>query len=86
MPEHNYALTLALLVYAEKLHRMDTVGFELCMAEVIEKYLGSRGYSEEKMADLYARMAERCTANMMHSELRRECSICLFQNDLWGNK
>lgn len=82
--EHHYALTLSLLIHAEKLHRLDIVGFEGCMAHVIENYLGARGYSEDKMADLYARLAERLKPNMMHSEMRQQCSISLHQNDLWS--
>lgn len=84
LPEHEHALTLSLLIHAEKLHRLDTVGFELCMADVIKGYLGSRGYSEEKMADLYALLAESVTPNMMHSELRVACNKALIKNDQWS--
>jgi hypothetical protein len=84
--EHPHALTLSLLIHAEKLSRIGAHGFELGMAEVIERYLTQHGFTDERMADLYGLLAERLKADMMHGEMRVVCSACLFLNEQWANR
>jgi hypothetical protein len=84
MTEHPYALTLSLLIHAELLQRCGAQGFEAKIAHVLESYFLRRGYTDEKLADLYALLAERLKPNMMHSEMRVVCSACLHLNDEWS--
>ena len=60
---HPYALTLALLIGAEQQQRKYSDGtFEHAVHEVIEHAIDLTGWSDERRADLYARLAESLTA------------------------
>ncbi len=81
MSEHPYALTLSLLIHAEGLHQAGHDGFDDSVAVAIERYLVARGFSEERRADLYARIVEAVPQGCTHADLRRACSAALTANE-----
>lgn len=86
MPEHPQALTLSLLIKAEQLHTAGVEGFEESVYNVIARFLESRGFHEEKKADLYSLLVESLTPDMSHSQMRKVCSRCLTENDKEWNR
>lgn len=59
---HPLALTLSLLIVAEKQQRKYSNAFEDAVYEVLERTMELSEWADEKKADLYARLAESLTA------------------------
>lgn len=59
---HPYALTLSLLIVAEKQQRKYSNAFEDAVYEVLERALELAEWSDNKKAELYARLAGSLTA------------------------
>jgi 23S rRNA maturation mini-RNase III len=82
MITHPYATTLMLLVTAERQQRKYADGtFEDAVYEVIERAMLIADYSNERKADLYARIAESVTAEDKLAVLERKIGAALFAND-----
>lgn len=75
---HQHALTLALLIQAEKFH---TKGLEESAYVVIDKAVSLAGYRFEQKADLYARIAEVVTDTDTLVSMQKKISDCLDAND-----
>jgi hypothetical protein len=75
---HPYALTLTLLIQAEK---FQTKGLEEAAYVVIDKAVSLAGYRFERKADLYARIAEAVTAKDSLIDMQKKISACLEAND-----
>lgn len=78
---HRHSLTITLLMISEAQQRRYQTGLEHPAYEVIERAMALAGYSDEKKADLYARMAERVDPRQPLAVVQRVVSDCLFEND-----
>jgi hypothetical protein len=76
---HPYALTLALLIGAEAQQRHYSDGtFEHAVHEVIERAFDLAKWSNERKADLYARLAESLTAADTNTIRERKINEALW--------
>lgn len=76
---HPYALTLALLIVAERQQRKYADGtFENAVYEVIEHAADLADWSDTRRADLYARIAESVSATDTVIETERKVNDALW--------
>lgn len=79
---HPYGLTLTLLIIAEKQQRKYADGtFEDAVYEVIDHAADLAGWSDERRADLYARIAESVTAADTLIVMENKINACLWKNE-----
>lgn len=79
---HPYALTLTLLITAERQQRKYADGtFEDAVYEVLEHAADLAGWSEERRADLYARIAESVTPADTIILMEQKINTCLWKNE-----
>lgn len=78
---HDYSMTLTLLMISEAQQRKYQTELEHPAYEVIERAMLLAGYSDERKADLYARMAERVDPHQPLAVVQATVSDCLFEND-----
>lgn len=74
---HRYALTLALLIGAEQMQDP-----ELAAYIVIDKAMTLTHYSDDRKADLYARIEESVKPGDTIADMQVKISACLKANDL----
>lgn len=80
---HSHSLTLSLLILSEgqQQHRATSGAMDHPAYEVIERAVLLAGYSDERKADLYARMAESVDYRQPLAVVQRVISECLHAND-----
>jgi hypothetical protein len=76
---HSGALTLTLLIMSESMQPRYRDALEHPAYEVLER--ACSGYTDEKKADLYARLAERVRGSEPMLVLQKAVSDCMFEND-----
>jgi hypothetical protein len=72
-------MSLALLLLSEGQQRRYTDALEHPAYEVLERY--SSGMTDERKADLYARLAETVDPKSPLIQIQRACSDALYAND-----
>ena len=77
-PRHPLCTTLTLLIAANQRKGTD---LEFEIHEVIAKLTDLAEWSDEKKADLYARLAETVKQDDRLVEIERKVSFALWQND-----
>lgn len=77
-PRHPLCTTLTLLIAANQRKGTD---LEFEIHEVIAKLTDLAEWSDEKKADLYARLAEAVKRDDRIVEIERKVSFALWQND-----
>lgn len=77
-PRHPMTTTLALLIAANQRKGTD---LEFEIHEVIAKLTDLAEWSDEKKADLYARLAESINKEDRIIDIERKVSFALWQND-----
>jgi hypothetical protein len=78
MTEHGLALTLVLLIVAER----NITSSEYATHEVIARLLTD--WPDEQKADLYARIEESVLATDTIGMMRSKISAALWQNESWN--
>lgn len=78
---HRYSLTVALLIISEGMQPQYKEQLEHPAYEVLERSILLAGFSDERKADLYARMAERVDHRQPLTVVQRTVSDCLFENE-----
>lgn len=81
---HRHALTIALLIIAGKQQpaaRDADSPIEYAAYDVLAHALDLSGYSEERRADLYARIVERATEDVRVADLQQIVSDAMYAND-----
>lgn len=71
-------MTLTLLLVSEGMQHKYTNRFDDAVHEVLERLFTN--WSDEKKADLYARLAERVTHDMPIAQMERAVDDCLCDN------
>lgn len=80
------ALTIALLIHAESMQQRHG-GFEYATHHVLSHAVDLMGWSEERKADLYARIVEKMS-NRDHTRflvVQEVVAQCLKENAKWPN-
>lgn len=77
MKLHPIATTLSLLIYAEHLRQEE---LEYAVHEVLTRAVDLMDWSDERKADLYARLAESLNKGMPYAEMEKACSTILWDN------
>lgn len=77
-PRHPLCTTLSLLLAASQ-HPAES--FDYKIHDIIQHLTDTAGWSDEKKADLYARLAESVKADDRLTTIERKASFALWQND-----
>lgn len=77
-PRHPLTTTIALLLAA---NQRPADNFEYKIHDIIQHLTDTAGWCDEKKADLYARLAESVKADDRLTEIEREVSFALWQNE-----
>jgi len=77
-PRHPLCTTLALLLAANQHNASE---FDYAIHEIIAHLTDLADWSDEKKADLYARLAESVTKDDRLVDIERKVSFALWQND-----
>ncbi len=80
-PRVPLALTLSLLIYAERLSPHG--GLEYATYQVLDRAADLEGWSEERRADLYARIVERApdSVHMKFIDLQAAVTTCVLEHN-----
>lgn len=78
---HRYSLTIALLIISEGMQPQYKEQLEHPAYEVLERAILLAGFSDDRKADLYARMAERVDHRQPLAVVQQAVSDCLFENE-----
>ena len=78
LARHPLALTLALLITAQR-HQYNE--WEEKIHTVIERLVDLAGWSDERRADLYARIADKVTAADRCIDMEHKINDCLWANE-----
>lgn len=77
-PRHPLTTTLALLLAA---NQRNTADFDYAIHDIIAHLTDLAAWSDEKKADLYARLAESVTKDDRLVDIERKVSFALWQNE-----
>jgi hypothetical protein len=77
-PRHPLCTTLALLLTA---NQRNTSDFDYAIHDIIAHLTDLADWSDEKKADLYARLAESVSKDDRLVDIERKVSVALWQNE-----